>query len=162
MKNLPGQGVVFSNQYQAILQPTNLEVGHQVRHHTEDITDSSVTLERAKSYPKRGKRKPSSTRTRRGHLGGFSKSAPQNRTSVKNLAPSTRNNAASAHRPGLSRPSSAENTAAAGNDGILSKLGQKRLLLGGRLGNDRREKAPIKREHGILYGLVDGEWRMLV
>ena len=161
MTNLPGQGAVFPNQYQAILPRTNLEVGHQGRHHTEDITDNSATLERAKSYPKRGRRKTSGTRTRGEHLGSSSKSAPQDRTSARNRAPSTRKNAAPAHQSGLSRPSSAANTASAGNDNVLSKLGQRKLLLGERMGNDRREKAPIKREHGVLYGLVDGEWRML-
>ncbi len=65
-------------------------------------------------------------------------------------------------RPSRSKPSSAVNTGAPGNGGELSKLGQRRAALGGRWGNDRREKAPIQRVDGVLYGWVDGQWGMLM
>ena len=58
----------------------------------------------------------------------------------------------SIQEPGASKP---------GNDNQLSKLGQKKAELGTRMGNDYREKAPVKEENGVLFGLIDDEWSML-
>ncbi len=65
-------------------------------------------------------------------------------------------------RPSRSRPSRAANTAAAESGGQLSKLGQRRAALGGNWGSDRRDKAPIQRIDGVLYGWVDGQLGMLM
>ncbi|KAL9065784.1 MAG: hypothetical protein Q9161_008009 [Pseudevernia consocians] len=72
--------------------------------------------------------------------------------------PSGKKQKRSALRPSPSESSSAATAHVAAEGNMLSKLGQKRAALQGRMGNDNREKAPIRRVDGVLYGLVDGKW----
>ena len=94
----------------------------------------------------------------------FQHSAPRvrNESATQSQPPEKKERRSLRSRPSRGRPSSAANTAAAGKSNELSKLSQRRAALGGRMGNDRREKAPVQRVDGVLYGLVDGNWGVFI
>ena len=87
----------------------------------------------------------------------YSPKSRVNETSTRRQPPAKKTKRSFRPRSSPSEPSSA-----AAEGGTLSKMGQKRAALGERMGNDRREKAPVKRDGQHLYGLVNGEWSMSV
>ena len=96
---------------------------------------------------------------------GISRGAPQSQArteTLKPLAPKRLQCADPAQPPGPSKPPSKAKTPAAGKGGRVSKLGLKKARLGDTLGTDNRARAETRWENGIMYGMVEKEWSMLV
>ena len=64
--------------------------------------------------------------------------------------------------PGQQPAENTANTPAVGQGRQSSKRGQAKAKLGDNLGFDRRPRAPIKEIGGVLWGLVNDEWSMLM
>ena len=162
-----GQGSICHSQYEATSQATSLETCYQEPPLATSIIDDSNTLERAQSHSRRGMAKNSSdstgneTKRQRGSKKRTPQSQPFERKRLRPIRKKA-TPADTAHRPGPRQPASAASVPAAGKGGKLSKLGQRKLELGEKMGTDYREKAEIRVVDGVKFGLVDKEWSMLM
>ncbi|CAD6591572.1 MAG: hypothetical protein ASARMPREDX12_005259 [Alectoria sarmentosa] len=159
-----GQGSICHSQYEATWQATSLETCYQAPPLATSIIDDSNTLEGAQSHSRRGMTKNSSdstgneTKRQRGSKKRTPQSQPLERKRLRPIRKKA-TPADTAHRPGPREPASAASVPAAGKGGKLSKLGQKKLELGEKMGTDYREKAEIRVVDGVKFGLVDKEWK---
>lgn len=141
------QSSPYQAQSQAIPPATDVGVTYQATTSATDSIDDRTALERGEGKHKRRLRKKDMS------------SYPAQRAGPKKRprAPSAR-----AARAPSARTARAPSARAARNNGQVSKLGQRKQILGDDAGFDYRPREKVKNIDGTLYGLVDNKWSKLM